>query len=117
MNWKRFFKVYNEWMAFPIALVLFFVAPRLYQIVDPTAGAFDAGIFHTSIYAIANLFLFSGVAWLIMKIKFPELKDYLDDSAEIQLVHGNPDKQKAAIMAFAIYFGYMILLYLISNTL
>lgn len=115
MNWTKIIKEYNEWLSFPVAFLLFFLVPKVYQIFDPTAGAFDAGVFHSAIYAIAVLSLFSGVAWLFLKLKFPTLKKYLDDNAEDDLIAFK--NKTAATTAFAIYFGYMILLYLILNTL
>lgn len=109
MDFRKFIKEYNEWFLFPIALALFFLTPRIYRLVDPTAGQFDAGIFHSSIYAVAMLFLFSGIAWLILKIKFPDLKKYLDDAAEFEISKGVPHQQYRASIAFAIYFALIFI--------
>ena len=117
MNLKKFIKNYNEWFSLPLAFALFFLVPKLYRFFDPTAGAFDAGVFHSAIYAIALLNLFSGVSWFLLWMKFPDLKKFLDDEAEGYLHSGTQRQQIGAITAFAIYFGYMILLYLITNTL
>lgn len=117
MNWKKFIKTYNEWFSFPIALVLFFVTPHLYRLIDSEAGAFDYGVFHTAIFAIALLSLYSGVAWFMLLLKFPDLKRFLDDSAEKQIISGVPHQKQAGYFAFAVYFAYMFLLYLLTTIL
>jgi hypothetical protein len=115
MNWMKFLKLYNEWLTLPLALVIFFVFPEFIRHFDPSAGAYDAGIFHGAIYAIAVFCLFSGFSWLMMWFNFPELKKYLDDKAETDLIDGG--YSIAAITAFAIYFGYILILFLILNSL
>ncbi|WP_420582082.1 hypothetical protein [Reichenbachiella sp.] len=115
MNWTKIIKQYNEWLTIPIALVLFFVAPGLYRLIDPTAGAFDAGVFHVNFYAIATLFLYSGVSWFLLKLKFPVLKKFLDDDAEDLLSAGDPRHKWGVILAFAIYLSFIFCLILISN--
>lgn len=117
MNWLKFVKTYNEWFSFPIAIALFILTPKVYRLFDPTAGAFDAGIFHNAIYAIALLSLYSGVSWFFLWLKFPKLKQFLDDEAEERIMRGVPHQKIAGYFAFAVYFGYMILLYLLTTIL
>jgi|GEM_PF-6903930 len=117
MNWRKLIKEYNEWLLFPIALSLFFIAPKVYMVFDPTAGRFDAGIFHSAIYSIAILFLFSGVSWFIIKVKFPVLKQYLDDMAENNLIKGLSKQQQSAIVAFCFYLAMIFAQILILFTL
>lgn len=78
MNWKKFIRHYNGWIAFVIGTALFFIAPHLYRMVDPTAGQFDAGYIHPIIYAMTVVSFASGFAWFILKSLAPGQHAVLD---------------------------------------
>jgi hypothetical protein len=83
---KSFIKKYNGWISLAVAVimstVLFFCGPGLYRLIDPEAGAFDAGYLHAIIYSIIVVFMASGIAWLLFKITAPGLQGSVDNFFE-----------------------------------
>lgn len=71
MNWKTFLKRYNGWLCFAVGTLLFFAAPSMYHLIDPTAGQYDAGYIHPIIYALTVISFASGFAWLLLQLMAP----------------------------------------------
>lgn len=69
---------YNGWFGFGIGTFLFFAAPPLYRIIDPTAGQFDAGYIHPIIYAAIVVFFADALSTLLLLATAPGLYKALD---------------------------------------
>lgn len=82
MNWKKFLQRYNGWLGFLIATVIFFVAPPIYRLLDPTAGQLDAGYIHPIVYAMVVVCIASGIAWMLSMFTAPGPHKALDNILE-----------------------------------
>jgi hypothetical protein len=109
-KFKMFIKNYNEWLSLPIAIVVYFAAPGLYRLADPTAGQFDAGYLHALIFAVVAINFSSGISWLMLKLNFPKLYKFWDDDFEDLLMEGNGDNvgDKAVLYSYLIYISYFV---------
>jgi len=127
--WKKFVRLLVNWheiMTIPIGLAIFYFFPRLLRLMDPTAGAYDAGVLHSAIVAIAIMLILHGFVWLILKLTFPGVYKFLDDIFEEHILE-NPGLQPSpterdkmfylttfqkcvlSIVLFAVYFFGTIL--------
>jgi hypothetical protein len=76
----KFLRQFPEIWALPVAILAWWLLPKLTRLFDPTAGEFDASIFQLAIIAavvqlFANAFVFAG-----LKFNFPKLyKWYASD--------------------------------------
>jgi hypothetical protein len=66
----------NEAIGIALAVTLFLCTPHILHFIDPTAGAYDAGVLHALIFAIVAVLTFSFLSWIGMKVNFGELFDY-----------------------------------------
>lgn len=83
--------------------LLFFAAPPLYRIIDPTAGSFDAGYIHAIIYAAVVVSFASGFAWLLTRLIAPGTFKLTDKWLE----HEHPtitDSVKYTLIIFFLFF-------------
>lgn len=81
-TFKKILKTFNGWFGFAIASALFFIAPPVYRIFDPTAGQFDAGYLHPIIYAACVLCFGSGLAFALVFFTAPGLHKAFDEFLE-----------------------------------
>jgi hypothetical protein len=75
----RFFARWNELISLPLAVLLWVFSPQLIRMIDPTAGVYDAGIFQIIIFTLIQFFLFTGIAWIYLKMVFPRGYEVLDE--------------------------------------
>lgn len=83
--WKRvlkFFINWNEIITIPIGIAIFYFAPMLMRLADPSAAGYDLGILHSILFAIAAMLIINGFAFLIMKITFPGIYKFIDEVLE-----------------------------------
>ena len=105
----------NEYWGIPLGLLLFIVAPRALRWCDPTAGAYDAGVLHAAVFAVAAFMILKGVTWLLIRLDFPELYTWLDDwfsSRTFSLHDRIPDRRNA--LALVVYLGYLAALVILT---
>lgn len=108
----KFLKNWNELISVPIAIVLWFVVPDFVRLIDPTAAFYDAGVLQQILYAVIAVFIFHGLAWLIIKLTFPKVYDYLDNILEETLnspYSSQWEHTKTVLFLFALYFLAFIL--------
>jgi hypothetical protein len=68
-----------QWLAALLAsALLFWLSADPIRWLDPTAGAFDAGVLQVPILAAAWWFGAIGVMWLGLQLCFPSLDDWID---------------------------------------
>lgn len=108
----RFIKDWNEILSIPVALILWFTFPYIIRLFDATAAFYDSGVLQQIIYAIIAVLIFHGLAWLLIKLTFPKLYDYLDNEFEdlfTNLFSSEWEKTKISLSIFALYFLAFIL--------
>lgn len=102
---------YNGWLGFAVATLLFFAAPPLYRLIDPTAGQFDAGYIHPIIYSAVLVCFSSGLAFLLLKLTAPGLHKTFDEFLEHDGTEPMPGFQfSSAKFAFILYLTFMVLI-------
>lgn len=97
---KTFLKKYNGWLGFVLGSLLFFAAPPIYRLLDPTAGQLDAGYIHPIIYAIVVVSIGSAVSWLLTALTAPGPHQQLDKLLEEE----DPDDAYTALFLFLAFF-------------
>lgn len=108
----RFIKDWNEILSIPVALILWFTFPYIIRLFDATAAFYDSGVLQQIIYAIIAVLIFHGLAWLLIKLTFPKLYNYLDNEFEdlfTNLFSSEWEKTKTSLFVFALYFLAFIL--------
>lgn len=115
---KAFLRQWNELITLPIAMLLWWLSDDIIRWFDPTAASYDGGIFQIILFAIICLFVANGVVWIIIKLTFPGIYDYLDNFLEQNLKNSsNPNYtmslwQKSVIVlwVFSLYFLSLVAL-------
>jgi hypothetical protein len=106
---KKLIKRFNEFIGIPVAVLLFFLTPPLLRMIDPTAGAFDAGYLHAIVLGLVKVFMASAIAWILLWMSFPKLYRYLDDDAENDIIFGKTiERPNRALIPVLIYLAYFI---------
>lgn len=90
---------------------MYFVSPMLYRMIDPTAGAYDAGYLHAINLGLVRAFTASAVAWVMLWMSFPTFYRYLDDNVEHNLLFdGSVEEFRKGLIALFIYLTYFVML-------
>lgn len=106
---NKLLKHFNGVIGFAVGTILFFAAPPLYRLIDPTAGAFDAGYIHPIIYACSTVCIGSSLAWALTRATAPgpwKLMDKFFDG-EINYVD---DCIAAALILYFIYMAAFVII-------
>ena len=111
----KFLATWSEIITIPIALILWYFSDTFLRWLDPTAATYDAGIFQIILFSIIQFFIFSGVIWIYIKITFPEVYKYLDDTLGDNLDPKNEkmtqwEKSKIVLWLFSLFLMGIILL-------
>jgi hypothetical protein len=110
INWKRFIRRYNGWIAFLVGLLLYFLVPKFYHLFDPTAGQYDAGYLHPIVLTMVVVSFGAGFAFSMVLLTAPALFKAWD-----MYMEGNnrvPGAQvKWAFGLYAFFFAAFILVY------
>ncbi|NPV12665.1 MAG: hypothetical protein HPY57_12840 [Ignavibacteria bacterium] len=111
-NLIKFIKDWNEIITIPIAIILWFTLPYIIRLIDNTAAFYDAGVLQQIVYAIIAVLIFHGLAWILLKITFPKVYDYLDNTLEKKYDSyylSEWEKVKFSLFLFSLYFIAFIL--------
>jgi len=114
--WKQIWKFIANWHEFislPLGLLLWVYSEPLLKLLDKTSAPIDAGIFQIVIYIIIAFLILHAIAWILLRLTFPKVYKFLDDTLE-DLLTGDAvtDWQKAKIVLwlFTLYIGGLVLL-------
>lgn len=117
---KRFIIIWNEFLTIPLAMILWAWSDDLIRMVDKTAAAYDGAIFQKILFAMIAMLFFNGFAWLMIKINFPRIYEYLDNVFETHLddtitnglTNGLStwEKAKICLWLFSLYFLALVLM-------
>ncbi len=69
----RFLKSCNEELVIVVALAVFFLMPHLLRQIDPTAGAYDAGVLQVISVAVIAFCVFKSFTWFILRVIWPSI--------------------------------------------
>jgi len=107
----NFLKRWNELFTIPIALVMWYWSSEVLRWIDPTAATYDAGVLQVCVLVIIQFLLYHGIAWLVIKITFPKLYDYINNAFDVEF-HKITEWQrlKLVLSVFALYFLAIVLL-------
>ena len=75
---KYWVNAYKEYLLIIIAILLFFLSPYVFRMIDPTAGVYDIGVLQNNITAIISLLIFQVVAWNVLCFIWPSIHTYFD---------------------------------------
>lgn len=106
---KPLIRILSHWQhvtALLCAIGLFFAAPYLLRLADPTAGAFDAGYLHRPVVAAVYLLFGVSAVWTVISLVFKAVDRWADgDGFDASLAQLSPSEQ---ILAFTVlFFGLM----------
>lgn len=105
---------WNEYFTIPLALIIWILSPYLIRIIDPTASLYDAGIFQIIIFGSISFLFAHGLVWIVFKLTWPQLYDWLDNRIEELVNNGliTPyEKLKIILWLFTIYMICAALFY------
>lgn len=105
----------NEVLNLVLAVTLFLCTPTILRFIDPTAGAFDAGVLHIIVFSLTATVAFSFFAWIGMKLNFGSVFDYAQKGFLKDFETLRP-WQKTKILLL-VYFGYLLCLCAAANLL
>lgn len=106
----------NEVVGILLAVALFLLSPVALRLVDPTAGAYDAGVLQVIVFAIVGTLTFSFLSWIGLKINFKNLWTYSQSDEVLEDFRNLTGWQKIKIL-FGVYFGYLLVFTLICRVL
>ena len=123
---KGFLVEWNEFATVPIALLLFWAGGVLIRWLDPTSGLFDAGIYQIILFVIGAFLIFHGVAWLLLKLTFPEAFRFMSRTFEEEIKRSDNDplpqeqklsKYQKCILIFLYLFGCLLSMVLLARVI
>lgn len=106
------FNFWNEVISIPVGLAAFYFYPLLAMQLEDNPAVWGVGALQKFVFAFAGMAIANGLGGLFIKLVFPNVFRFKDDSFEYSftnLTHG----QKCAFLlsAFAVYYlGYILLL-------
>lgn len=109
----QFILKWNELLTIPLAFVLWWLSAPLLRTVDPTAGVYDAGIFQIILFALIAFLIFQAMAWITLKLSFPNVYKWLDDQLGMHINNGilSPwEKAKIVLWLFSLFLLSMVFL-------
>jgi len=114
----KFLKTWNELLTLPIALLLWWISPVLLRMLDPTAATYDSGVLQNIIFGVIMFLTASFTAWLIIKLQWPKLFQYLDEGLEkdFQQTIPKPSWQKLYFI-LSLYALYLVCLIICMGSL
>jgi signal transduction histidine kinase len=112
---KKIIDILKEWKeefwSIPLAFLLFFLSPYALRWIDPTAGVYDAGVFQIILFASICLLVFNGLAWVGVKIVFPEVFEYFQNKFKTDFNNLTTwEKSKISLFVFSLFFAALVLL-------
>lgn len=69
---------WNEWLTIPICIIIWFGFPYVIRVVDPTAGALDAGYLQKAVNALLFMLVGNLITFLGLKFNFLPVYKIID---------------------------------------
>ena len=102
----EFIKQYKEELwSIPVALLIFWFAPYAFRLVDPTAGAYDAGVLQLITFAIVSVLILQACAWIGLQRVFPELFEFFQN--EFKTAFSKLTEWQKVKVSLLVFFGLL----------
>jgi hypothetical protein len=72
------FKNWQGLLSLVVAVGVFWIAPLALRMLDPTAGAFDAGYLQRPVLALVYMAFGHFVAWAFLQLDWPTIDKWID---------------------------------------
>lgn len=117
MRILRFLRRWNELWSLPIAVVLFFASAPMLRAMDPTAAVFDAGVLQVVLFGAVVFLTCTGLTWISLKLAFPKIYQFLDDTLEKEIASKNNDYSyenkgfdlwRKSLLVFSVYALHLL---------
>ena len=104
-----------EVFVLPISLIVWIFSARFLRFIDPTAAAYDAGIFQIIIFAIIEFACFFSVAWIVFRHVFGTFGRYMlgefkEDFAKLK-------KWQKIKIVYAVFIALIFIISYLSRTI
>ncbi|MFK5948798.1 MAG: hypothetical protein QM500_08535 [Methylococcales bacterium] len=118
-NIMKFFKRWNEFLPFLLALPIWWLSGFVTRMIDPTAGTDDLGLFQALVFGLVIYFAACAFSWFALRTIFPIIGKYVDDQLGEEFKEsgssGHWNRLWFSFAMFALYFiGAIIIL---TNTI
>lgn len=114
----KFLLKWNELLTIPIALLLWHLSPMALHWIDGTSSTYDYGVFQIILFSIIQLLIYNGVVFLTIKLSWPGIYKYLDDTLEHKILFNGSitpwEKVKLVLWVFSLY---MIVIAILSRVI
>jgi len=104
-----------EVFVLPISLIVWVFSARFLRFLDPTAAAYDAGIFQTIIFAIIEFACFFSVAWIVFRHVFGTFGKYLKNDFKEDF--DKLERWQKIKIVYAIFLTLIFIISYLSHTL
>ncbi|MGY4385638.1 hypothetical protein ACVWYN_002684 [Pedobacter sp. UYP24] len=108
-------KFIKEYIALIMAFVVFFISPYLLKMIDPTAGAYDAGVLQVIIMAIVQFAVFQAVTWSVVKNIWPAIGLYMKNFFNNEFL--NLSSWQRICVSLFVYFSILAVLVTLSRVI
>ena len=117
----KFLNILKEWKeelwSIPVAFLVFFLSPYFLRWIDPTAGTYDAGIFQIILFAVICLLVFNGLAWLGIKVVFPEVFKWFQGEFSKDFNSSEITKWQRIKISLCLYLAFLFALVVLARVI
>ena len=113
----KFFAQWNELITVPFIIALYIFVIPVIRMIDPEAGAYDGGYLLKPVMVVIHFLIYHAVAWVIFKITFPKVFNYLDQLFEGKVFTegiGELTEWKKVWVSLLVFLFYLLGLILVS---
>lgn len=111
---KKLIKKHHVFLTVPLAVLSFFLIVPVLRMADPTAAAFDAGVFQIPVFSASLFFFYLAIAWLAFRIIFGNHYRFL--TTEMKSNFQNLTSWQKLKLSYYIYFLLVALLVMLSKS-
>ncbi|MDX3917464.1 MULTISPECIES: hypothetical protein [Olivibacter] len=105
-------KSIKEYSALIVALILFFAAPYVLRLIDPTTAAFDPGILHTIFIVVVAYAIYQAITWSITKNLWSEIGLFIKQ--DFNTAFRALDNKTKVLISLGLYFIILLMLVLLT---
>lgn len=112
---RRAITFIKEYTALITAFVVFFISPYLLRMIDPTAGAYDAGVLQVIIIGVVQFAVFQAITWSVVKNIWPAIGLYMKELFNKDFITLEPWQRILA--SLFVYFAVFAILVTLSRVI
>jgi hypothetical protein len=100
----KFFQTWNELILGPVSIVLWVISIVVIHFLDQTAATYDVAVFQKIIFALTAFCAFSFSAWLLCRVQFPKVFQFLSESFDSNFSTLTPLQQCVISLCVLAYY-------------